>query len=457
LTARATVSAEIDNAEARVKICGLMKKARRSKGRFAKPPVYGHLPGQRGYHHMDLKKTDFGKRAFGKEPTAPVTVRYESQQKALDFIRSMLGDGNAIGVIEGPEGSGKSTVMRQFASELPRDTAFAVLDGTSYRPRGFVAEILASYGYTTDLQTTDELLQLLAMFAAQQTRSNQPPIVMIDNADRMGQSTLETLGKLAAMTEGGKPSLRIILTSRRRLNALPGKDGKPGPGRPVETRQLAPMTANEALVYLHARLEASGVGVPDSVFPGDVCDKLHEISRGWPARLNALALTAIERSETLPVTLTRIMKRPEKLPAERRSPSLLVSKDGKTVREFVFDDKKVLIGRSNFADVVIDDEYCSKFHALLMLYPDGLVLLDLNSANGTTVNSVGVKSTLLLDNDIISLGHHRLKVMNAPVPDKAAAARATAADTSRMKNLDELRRKRLAQLQAVPSRSRKKS
>ncbi len=404
---------------------------------------------------MDLKKTDFGQRAFGNKSAVPVMVKYESQQKALDFIRSALGGGNAIGVIEGPEGSGKSTVMRQFASELPRDTAFAVLDGMGYRPRGFVAEILASYGYTTDLQTTDELLQLLAMFAAQQTRSSQPPVVMIDNADRMGQSTLETLGRMAAMKEGGKPSLRIILTSRRRLNALPGKDGEPG--RPVEVRQLAPMTANEALVYLHARLEASGVGVPDSVFPGDVCDKLHEISRGWPARLNALALTAIERSETLPVTLTRITKRPEQLPAERRSPSLLVSKDGKTVREFVFDDKKVLIGRSNFADVVIDDEYCSKFHALLMLYPDGLVLLDLNSANGTTVNSVGVKSALLLDNDIISLGHHRLKVMNAPVPDKAAAARATAADTSRMKSLDELRRKRLAQLQAVPSRSRRKS
>ena len=406
---------------------------------------------------MDLKKSDFGKRAFGKESTLPVTVKYESQQRALDFIRSILAGGNAIGVIEGPEGSGKSTVIRKFASELPRDTAAATLDGMRYKPRGFVAEILACYGYTTDLQTTEELLQLLAMFAGQQTRSNQPPIVVIDNADRMGPSTLETLGEIAAMTEGGKPSLRIILTSRRRLNTPRGNDDEPWAGRPFEVRQLAPMTVNEALVYLHARLEASGVGVPDSVFPGDVCDKLHEISRGWPARLNALALTAIERSETLPVTLTRIMKRPEKLPAGRRPPSLLVSKDGKAVREFVCNETRVLIGRSNLADVVIDDEYCSKFHALLMLYSDGLVLLDLNSANGTTVNSVGVKSTLLLDNDIISLGHHRLKVMNAPVPDREAAARTTAADTRRMQNLDEMRRKRLAQLKAVPTRSRKKS
>ena len=123
----------------------------------------------------------------------------------------------------------------------------------------------------------------------------------------------------------------------------------------------------------------------------------------------------------------------------------------------MFNDKKVLIGRSEFADIVIEDEFCSKFHLLLMLYSDGLVLLDLNSANGTTVNSVKVKSTLLLDNDVISLGHHRLKVMNVPVPDQAAAGRTTAADTRRMKNLDEMRRKRKAQLRAVPARRGKKA
>ena len=406
---------------------------------------------------MDLKNTDFGERAFGTDSKLPVTVKYESQQHALDFIWSILGGGHAIGVIEGPEGSGKSTVMRQFVSELPHDTSIAALDGTRYKPRGFVAEILAHYGYTTDLQTTEELLQLLAMFAGQQTRSYQPPIIMIDNADRLLPSTLKTLGRVAAITENGKPALRIILTTRRRLNALAEEDGKLGAERHIAVKQLEPMTLNEALIYLHARLEACGVGVPDSVFPGDVCDKLHEISKGWPARLNALALTAIKHSEQLPVTVTRIMKRPEKLPAVRKPPSLVISRDGNTLREFVFDDKKVLIGRSDFADIVIDDEFCSKFHVLLMLYSGGLVLLDLNSVNGTTVNSVRVKSTLLLNDDIISLGHHRLKVMNVPAPDQVEVGRATAADTRRMKNLDEMRRKRKAQLKAVPSQSWKKS
>ena len=406
---------------------------------------------------MDFNRTDFGERAFGRSSKVSVTVKYESQQRALDFIWSILGSGNAIGVIEGPEGSGKSTVVRQFVSELSRDTSIAALDGARYKPRGFVAELLARFGYTTALQTTRELLKLLSMFAGQQARSYQPPIIIIDNADSMYPSTLQTLGRIAALREGGKPAVRIVLTTRRRLNALSEEDGKLGAERPIEVRQLGPMTANETLVYLHARLEACGVAVPDSVFPGDTCDKLHEISRGWPARLNALALTAIQRSEQLPVTVTRIMKRPEKLPQQSKAPSLVISKDGKMLRQFVCADKKVLIGRSQFADIVIEDDFCSKFHALLMLYPDGLVLLDLNSANGTTVNSISVSSTLLLDNDVISLGQHRLKVTNVPVPDLDAAGRVTAADTRRMKTLDGMRRKRKAQLKAVPSRSGNKA
>ena len=47
--------------------------------------------------------------------------------------------------------------------------------------------------------------------------------------------------------------------------------------------------------------------------------------------------------------------------------------------------------------------------------------------------------------------------MNVPVPDQGAAGRVTAADTRRMKNLDEMRRKRKAQLTAVPSRPGRKA
>jgi len=398
---------------------------------------------------MDPKQIEFGEQAFGDQSESLVTVKYESQQHALDFIWSVLGDGSAVGLIEGPAGSGKSAVLRQFASELPRDAAAAVIDGTRIKPRGLLSEVLARYGYAPDLQSADELLQMIEMFVGQQARTYQAPILLIDNADRMFPSALQVVSKLAAITEQGKPAMRIVLTSRSHIGAFTdGEQGKPE--RLFNVLRLAPMSMNDALVFLHARLEACGIGTPDSIFPGDVCDKLHALAGGWPGQLNAHALAALKAAKSLPVSMSQFDGTPDTTLA-RTPPRIIISKDGKAVEDYVFRDKKVLIGRSEFADIVIEDEFCSKFHVLLLLYSDGLVLLDLNSVNGTTVNSVKAKSTLLLDNDIISLGHHRLKVLNVPVADSGDAGRATIADTTRMKNLDELRQKRAALLQAVPS------
>ena len=392
---------------------------------------------------------DFGERAFGETSLLPVTVKYEAQQQALDFMWSVLGDSRAIGFVEGPAGAGKTSVLRQLIQELPRETVKAVVDGTRVKPRALVADVLEQYGYTTDLQSTEELLQLLEMFVGQQTRTYQAPVLIVDNADKMFPSAMKALAKLASMREQDQPAIRLLLAGRRRIQVPAAGGDEHGLPRSVATHELGPMSNNEALVYLHSRIEAAGVGTPDSVFPGDTCDRLHKMSKGWPGLVNAFALSAIEDSGGDTVTVSKLSAKPS-TKAASRGPQVVISKNGKTLDEYQFDDKKVLIGRSDFADIVIDDEFSSKFHVLLMLYSDGLVLLDLNSVNGTTVNSVRVKSALLLEDDVISIGHHRLKVTNVPEPDSETAARATIADTRRMKNLDELRRKREAQLKVVP-------
>ena len=134
-------------------------------------------------------------------------------------------------------------------------------------------------------------------------------------------------------------------------------------------------------------------------------------------------------------------------------PKLIITRDGDTLSEFTFKEKKVLVGRSDFADVIIDDDFVSKIHAVLLLYSDALVLLDLNSANGTTVNSVKVGKTLLRDDDVISLGNHRLKVENAPPISEEMEELLKAPDTIRMKNLVDLRRQRAQRrVQAVGKR-----
>jgi pSer/pThr/pTyr-binding forkhead associated (FHA) protein len=72
-------------------------------------------------------------------------------------------------------------------------------------------------------------------------------------------------------------------------------------------------------------------------------------------------------------------------------------------------DKDVTsLGRSKECDVVLDDGNASRRHCELRRGPNGWILVDLNSKNGTFVNGSAVASWSLSDGDLISIGNQQL-------------------------------------------------
>ena len=368
---------------------------------------------------MHKKQSRLGDHAFGQNADAIVTVSYKSNQNALKFLRSVLKEEQGIGLLQGPKACGKTTMVRQLSEKLPSDAAVAVIDGSRIKPRELLSEILSQFGYDTGLGEVDELLGMIKVFAVQQTCSCEPPIIFIDDVDRMYPSALKALDTLAGMKTKQNFVIRLILTGHEGLGSLIESDGMSNVAeRSADIFSIEPLTPIETKLYLHARLRACGVKHVDKMFPVAVCDRLHEKSGGWPGLLNQHARATI---------------RPD-------PPRFIITKNGKTVAEHAFKEKKVLLGRSEFADIVIDDELVSKMHIALLLFSDALILLDLNSANGTIVNSVQVTSTILKDNDIISLGNHRIKVLDAPVMNDDVAKLLKSHDTVNMTNLIDIRR-----------------
>jgi hypothetical protein len=289
--------------------------------------------------------------------------------------------------------------------------------------------MLSQYGVELIPQQDEQMLQALGNFLSQKTRSGSAPILFVDNADRLGSSTLSLLNWLAALDVQGRWALRIVLTGRERMADLVSKHSM----RNLERRHPAvfsmnPMSQREAVTYLRTRFLAAGGEDANNVFSLQSCDALHEKSRGWPGRLNDFALEAMARMEQLKDT--------------RSAPRVIVTKDGRTIAEYALTKRECIIGRDNMADIVIRDGYVSKLHAMLQRHGNALVLLDLNSTNGTIVNSVETIKKVLRNNDIISLGQHRLKVENVPSVSSDMAARIRRADTLTLQHLDDIRRKR---------------
>jgi len=66
-----------------------------------------------------------------------------------------------------------------------------------------------------------------------------------------------------------------------------------------------------------------------------------------------------------------------------------------------------MIGRDSQNDIVLDDAMISRYHAMLFAEPQGIVLIDLESTNGTLVNGTLVPPDTpvpLEDGTLIELG-----------------------------------------------------
>lgn len=402
---------------------------------------------------MPIKDLRSAVRPRSTEHSPAGFVQYRSQQEAFKFIREVLASEQGVGLLHGPELSGKSTLAHHFFRELPRNLAVAAVDGARLRTPDFLAEVLAQFGYETALESTDELLSMLSVFLVQQTRGHQAPILILENIHGMYPSALCVLCKLAALTVHRRYALRIILISNRPVRQMLAAPGL----RTIAERllgdfELGPLTAKETLVYLYAKAEAYGVDRPDNLFSVDTCDKLHLASGGLPGELDNIAMSAIARAADSSTQLGKIDSQAihralngsdETVETVLKSlqdlPRLLITRNGKTLQEIELDGSKSLVGRSSLSDVFIDDEFISKHHAMFVRANDALHILDLNSRNGTYVNSQRVKTRVLRHEDIISMGHHRIKVIDNNSRGRIGHESSDLADTAAMKNIADMR------------------
>ena len=370
------------------------------------------------------------RKAFGELADPGLVVAYQSHQDALRCLSSALRRTNGVVLLQGPAGSGKSTTLRELRAWSPRDRALAMVAGEHLSPRGLVMSMLEQFGVDVPAQDDEQqLLQRLNTFVSAQAREGEAPVLIVDDADKAPSSVLRLLNWLAALESRDRFALRIVLAGQHRLARYIDDDGMRSVARRnPSTYSMNPLTEQEAMTYLRTRWIAAGGDRVDEIFPVEVCARMHEFSAGWPGKLNRRATKVVERMAALE-------------PA-RQVPILHVTRDGRTLDSIELSKREYVIGRSDLSDILIEDTYVSKVHAMLKVYANAVMLIDLNSTNGTTVNSRIVQKTVLRSNDIIVLGHYNLKIENIPALSAEMEEQVNASDTMRMQNLGDLRRAR---------------
>ena len=407
---------------------------------------------------------DTGQRPFDEMGRPATAVLYRSQQAALKFLRNILVDDRGVGLLHGPESSGKSVVVSQFLDELPGHVATANIDGARLQAAELLSEILDQFGYRVHLCSADDLLSMLRVIVAQLTRSYAAPVLVVHNVNDIHPDALAVLCELARQKIKNRYALRIVLVSDRyfyRIMHSPSME--PLTDRLVGKFEMRPMTSREAMSYIYAKLHSLGMDRPDDLVPIDICSQLHTAAEGLPGVLDDILLAIMDQADAAPVQL-EIIDHPalhhqsadhsvdhsdnkEKLVQEKQAeqgvPKLIITRDGKLHQEVELTNTRALIGRSGLSDVVIESHFVSRQHALLVQDQGAVVLVDLKSSNGTYVNSRRISSKVLLDNDIIMIGDHRIKMIYASGNPKVKIDYPDVADTVKMKSIADARRAKL--------------
>jgi predicted component of type VI protein secretion system len=117
----------------------------------------------------------------------------------------------------------------------------------------------------------------------------------------------------------------------------------------------------------------------------------------------------------------------------------LIVSDGQRERELLLVGT-IVVGRDPACDVSEDgDSLLSRRHTEFVAGPDGVVVRDLGSRNGTFVNGVKVAEGPIRPGDIVHIGHLRLRYVEGDEPAAAArpAARAAGAIAAASPSEDE--------------------
>lgn len=89
-------------------------------------------------------------------------------------------------------------------------------------------------------------------------------------------------------------------------------------------------------------------------------------------------------------------------------PKILLKLEGKVVREYSLKGESTTIGRKPDNDIVINNPAVSGYHCKIVLKGDTYSIEDLDSTNGTAVNSKRIQKCGLHQDDVIGIAKHQL-------------------------------------------------
>ncbi len=329
----------------------------------------------------------------------------------------MIGEGH----------SASSFVIQSFLATLPTEVAAARIDTPCDNATEFMGKVIDAVGFEPKEMCLEDLEGIFTMFLSFQKSHGRRTVLCVERAEEQDLWVLDKLCSLIEQEAEMRFGLMVIVSGQSGLKELlhtgPLSTVSAMAGKRIA---LPPFTIAESKKFIRQRLDTAGKLGIDQLFQYQAINRIHELSKGIPDELAALVNRCLEAAAAEGVSLitSELVQRAYEWSQSAndhdadtismqgfrpRNGRLVMQLTGDEVRSLMLRQGHTLIGRSTLCDVRIDTSTVSRRHALISYSPDAVVLVDLNSTNGTFVDGRQIRRHELQPGETIQVGGAKIE------------------------------------------------
>jgi putative secretion ATPase (PEP-CTERM system associated) len=225
-------------------------------------------------------------KPFELVPNPSFLYQSRSHRKARNYLKYGLRERAGFILLTGEVGSGKTTIIRDFMSDLDENIVVAMVFNTKVSTKQVLAMINEDFGLSVSGRDKVALLRELNDFLVELHAQNKYPILIIDEAQNLSSAGLEEIRLLSNLEAADSKLLQIIMVGQNELKESIAKHELRQLRQRISVHcHLDPLTREETEEYVFHRLEVAGNR--NAVKWGEGCfDVLYRHSKGVPRLIN---------------------------------------------------------------------------------------------------------------------------------------------------------------------------
>lgn len=227
-------------------------------------------------------------KPFDLLPNPDFLFMSSSHKRALSYLDYGIKERVGFILLTGEVGSGKTTIIRNLIKKNLDNVVLSKIFNTRVDSEQLLAMINDDFGLQVLNKDKITMLRELNTFLIEQFVKGNQAVLIIDEAQNLGQELLEEIRMLSNLETDNAKLLQIILVGQPELRKTLASSSL------VQLRQrisinchIQPLTPNETEQYILHRLERAGDR--DSVqFSQETINIIYTYSRGIPRLINII-------------------------------------------------------------------------------------------------------------------------------------------------------------------------